>query len=386
MLSAYRNTLTHLESKALRNGLNLSDGHPRMPLSEAQLQIVADLPQLFNEARELPFEEVEERAHRAFLHGIGQLRAPIGTGRLVSCYSSSTAMDILARTLADRTSAVALIHPTFDNIPDLLKGRGLTLHPVAEHELDGDAAPRLPASSGAVFITTPNNPTGWVLPAEGLARVAELCARTGRVLALDTCFRAHDPRAQYDTYGILDESGAEWVVIEDTGKVWPMLELKAGFLAWGERTDLALSDAFSDVLLTMSPLILLLIQRLAEDGASGGYRDLHRLLATNRALLTDGLAGGPLTVADPGSKISVARVAWDDRGPDAADLYDELESLGLHTLPCGPFHWARPEEGRRMLRVALGRDSAEVSTAARVLADTARRWPPEKETSCSSSQ
>ncbi len=295
-------------------------------------------------------------------------------------------MDIFARTLADRTSAVALIHPTFDNIPDLLKARGLTLHPVAEHELDGATAPQLPADSGAVFITTPNNPTGWVLPADGLARVAELCARTGRVLALDTCFRAHDPRAQYDTYDILDESGAEWVVIEDTGKIWPVLELKAGFLAWGERTELSLLDAFSDVLLTMSPLILLLIQRLAEDGVRGGYRELHRLLATNRTLLTDGLAGSPLTVADPGSKISVARVSWDAAGPDATDMYEELASRGLHTLPCGPFHWTRPDEGRRMLRVALGRDSAEVSTAARVLAETARQWPPEKETSCSSSR
>jgi enduracididine biosynthesis enzyme MppP len=375
VLSGHRTTLTHLEILALRGGLNVSDGHPRMPLTGAQQRIVASLGDLFREALPRPFEEVEEAAHRAFLHGIGQLHAPIGTGRLVSLYSSSAAMDIVARALAERTRTMALIHPTFDNIPDLLRARGLALLPVAEPDLAaGDAVAGLPAEVGAVFVTTPNNPTGWVLPADGLAQLAEACARTGRVLALDTCFRAHDTRAQYDTYEILERSGAEWVVIEDTGKVWPTLELKAGFLAWGERTRLSLEDAFSDLLLSISPVVLLLIQRLAEDGVRGGYRELHRLVAGNRALLAEALAGGPLSLADPDSRISVARVTWDAGGPDAQRLYEDLAAQGLHTLPCGAFHWARPEEGGRLLRVALGRDPADVATAAHVIAETARRW------------
>ena len=374
MLTAPGSTLTHLESRALRGGLNVSDGHPRMPLTGSQQRIVAGLSDLFHEALRRPFEEVEEQAQRAFLHGIGQRRAPIGTGRLVSCYSSSTAMDMVARALAERTSTVALIHPTFDNIPNLLEARGLTLLPVAEHELDGGEPPHLPREVGAVFVTSPNNPTGWVLPPDALAALAASCARAGRVLVLDTCFRPHDARAQYDTYEILDDAGVEWAVIEDTGKVWPTLELKAGFLAWSERCRLSLPDAFSDVLLSISPVILLLIQRLAEDGVGGGYRELHRLLAGNRALLRGILAGGPLHVADPDSRISVARIAWHAGGPDAEAVYQELARRGLHVLPCGPFHWARPEEGRRMLRVALGRSSADVSAAARLLAETARRW------------
>ncbi|HSR24148.1 MAG TPA: aminotransferase class I/II-fold pyridoxal phosphate-dependent enzyme, partial [Candidatus Eisenbacteria bacterium] len=284
MLTALGGTLTHLESRALRSGLNVSDGHPRMPLTGSQERIIAGLADLFHEALRRPFEEVEEQAQRAFLHGVGQRRAPIGTGRLVSCYSSSTAMDMVARALAERTSTVALIHPTFDNIPNLLKARGLTLLPVAEHELDGGKPPHLPGEVGAVFVTSPNNPTGWVLSPDALAGLAESCARAGRVLALDTCFRPHDPRAQYDTYEILDGAGVEWAVIEDTGKVWPTLELKVGFLAWSERCRLSLLDAFSDVLLSISPVILLLIQRLAEAGVAGGYGELHRLLAGNRAL------------------------------------------------------------------------------------------------------
>lgn len=362
--------LTSMEVEALVAGLNASDGHPRMPLTRSQQSIVDDLPELFAEAEKRPFHEIEAEAHAAFLHGIGQHAAPVGTGRLLSCYSSSVAMDIVARTLAERTTHVALVHPTFDNIPDLLKARGLVLVPVSEDELER-GEPDLGDEVGAVFVTTPNNPTGWVIPEESLRRLAEFCARTGRVLALDTCFRAQDMRAQYDTYALLDASGAEWVVIEDTGKLWPMLELKAGFLAWGENTRLDIVDAFSDVLLSISPVVLLLITRLARDAAEGGYDALREDLQRNRKVLADRFAGSPLNLTDPDARISVARVTLPDTGVKATRFYELMVERGVHILPCDAFHWANVEEGSRFLRVSLARGRDEVELAAKVLADVA---------------
>ncbi|MGW1167374.1 aminotransferase class I/II-fold pyridoxal phosphate-dependent enzyme [Streptomyces sp. NPDC002550] len=366
-----RRNLTSMETDALVGGLNVSDGHPRMPLTESQRAIVDSLPDLFDEAEKRVFEEIEAEAQQAFLHGMGQRQAPIGTGRLVSCYSSSVAMDITARALAHRTGTVALVHPTFDNIPDLLKGRGLTLLPLPEAELDR-GEPDLPDEVGAVFVTTPNNPTGWVLAEDGLRRLAAFCARTNRVLAMDTCFRAQDTRAQYDTYAILRDSGAEWVVIEDTGKLWPTLELKAGFLAWGENTDLPLLEYFSDVLLSVSPLVLLMLTKFAQDAERGGYADLHGLIARNRRALTEVLDGGPVTLTDPDARISVARVTLPDDGPDAVALYEELVQRGTHILPCGPFHWDRPGDGVRQVRLALARSGEDVIRAARTLVDAVR--------------
>ncbi|GLX47554.1 hypothetical protein Shyhy01_05040 [Streptomyces hygroscopicus subsp. hygroscopicus] len=366
-----RRNLTSMETDALIGGLNVSDGHPRMPLTASQRAIVDSLPVLFDEADKRVFEEIEAEAQQAFLHGIGQRQAPIGTGRLVSCYSSSVAMDITARALAHRTATIALVHPTFDNIPDLLKGRGLSLLPLTESELEG-GEPQLPDEVGAVFVTTPNNPTGWVLAEDGLRRLAAFCARTGRVLAMDTCFRAQDKRAQYDTYAILNESGAQWVVIEDTGKLWPTLELKAGFLAWGEHTDLPLLEYFSDVLLSVSPLVLLMLTRFAQDAERGGYAELHDLIARNRRALAEVLDGGPVTLTDPDARISVARVTLPEDGPDAVALYDEMVRRGTHVLPCGPFHWDRPEDGVRQVRLALARSGEDVVRAARVLVDAVR--------------
>ncbi|MFI6013280.1 aminotransferase class I/II-fold pyridoxal phosphate-dependent enzyme [Streptomyces sp. NPDC051243] len=366
-----RRNLTSMETDALIDGLNVSDGHPRMPLTESQRAIVESLPTLFDEAEKRVFEEVEAEAQQAFLHAIGQRQAPIGTGRLVSCYSSSVAMDITARALADRTDTVALVHPTFDNIPDLLKGRGLTLLPVPEADLER-GEPELPDEVGAVFVTTPNNPTGWVLSEDGLRRLAAFCARTNRVLAMDTCFRAQDTRAQYDTYAILRESGAQWVVIEDTGKLWPTLELKAGFLAWGENTDLPLLEYFSDVLLSVSPLVLLMLTKFAQDAEAGGYAELHGLIARNRRALAEVLDGGPVALTDPDARISVARVTLPEGGPDAVALYEELVARGTHVLPCGPFHWDRPQDGVRQVRLALARTEEDVVRAARTLQDAVR--------------
>jgi enduracididine biosynthesis enzyme MppP len=361
--------LTTLESAALRSGLNVSDGHPRMPLTQSQRTIIAGLGELFEEALKRPFEELAEETHRAFLHGLGQHSAPLGTGRLLSCYSSSVAIDIVARALAERTAGVALIHPTFDNIPDLLKARRLRLVPIPEQAfLDGP--PDLAEEIGAVFVTTPNNPTGWVLGEQPLAGLASWCARTGRVLVLDTSFRGQDTRAQYDSYRVLIESGAEWAVIEDTGKLWPVLELKAGFLSWGQHTALSLADGFDDLLLSVSPLVMLLLNRLAQDATLGGYQALHQLIAGNRAILAGALAGRQLTMKEPQSRISVAQVSLPAASGSGA-LYQALLARGVHVLPCRAFHWADPQAGAHDIRIALARAPWEVRTAATVLAEVA---------------
>lgn len=358
--------LTTLESAALRAGLNVSDGHPRMPLTQSQRAIVSGLGELYDDALKRPFDEIEAETHRAFLYGLGQHSAPVGTGRLVSCYSSSVAIDLVARALAERTTHVGLVHPTFDNIPDLLKSRHLTLIPVAERELE-QGTPDLPREAGAVFATSPNNPTGWVISQEALTRLAGWCAQTGRILVLDNCFRAHDRRTQYDTYRILIDSGAEWAVIEDTGKLWPVLELKAGFLSWGEHTSLAIADAFDDLLLSISPLILALLTRLAQDAVAGGYREMHELIAGNRAALAQAIEGTGLVLKEPDSRISLAQVSL-PAPLTAAQVYETLLAQGIHVLPCEAFHWADPDAGARDIRISLARAPHEVRAAAMALA------------------
>ncbi|WP_051731692.1 enduracididine biosynthesis enzyme MppP [Kitasatospora phosalacinea] len=359
--------LTQFETLALDSSMNLADGHARQQLTAVQGKIVSELPSMWAEAVMRPVSEIEREAADAFFGMLGQHSHPFAAGRTLSCYSSSLAMEILARSLVTTSDAIALLHPTFDNIPDILRGVGLELVPVEEEAAhDADLPDELLERVGCVFITTPNNPTGRVMTEARLRRLAEQCAEHGVVLALDTSFRGFDPAAQFDHYAVLEEVGCRWVVIEDTGKLWPTLELKIGWLVRSANVDLPIEKIHSDILLGTSPLILLMVKRFAEDGADGGLVDLHRTIAENRALVRAELADVPdIGFVDADAKVSVERLHVGSRM--GMDVWSAVSSDNLYVLPCQKFHWARPQEGERMLRLALSRNPSTLVSGARVL-------------------
>lgn len=191
--------LTKYEILALSAPISVSDGHPRQQPTAAQAAVLRRLTDLFLEATSGPFEELERRAQSAFLANLGQDTQAVTDGRVLSAYSSSVAMDVLARTLVREAPRVGLITPTFDNIPALLRRWGLSLVPLAEEALIAGEIPVPLDQLDAVFITTPNNPTGTYLGPEALRSIAEQCAEAGLVLAMDVCFRGFERPRIYPT-------------------------------------------------------------------------------------------------------------------------------------------------------------------------------------------
>jgi enduracididine biosynthesis enzyme MppP len=354
--------LTELEWEALDAGCNVADGHARQDLTPGQAAIVAQFPALFEEAAKLPPGDADRWAQAAFLAALGQRSAP--ADNVLSCYASSVAMEIFARAAhAAGVRTVALVHPTFDNIADILRGVGLALRPVEEPALlAGDTA--VLAGVDALFLTTPNNPTGTVLPAEQLAAWASACADRGVLLTLDTSFRGFDTRACYDHYRVLAGTGCRYVVIEDTGKLWPVLDLKLGLLVHSPDLDLPLAKIHSDILLNVSPFVLRLVELLSADAAAGGFDELRAFVRGNRALVR-GMIGGP--PVDPDSRVSVERIAVPS-GRTGTEAWRDLAAQGVRVLPCRQFHWADPAAGERHLRVSLARPPAVVEAAATAIA------------------
>jgi len=368
--------LTTMEVDALSDvdgGLNLTDGHARLDLTAEQAAIVARIPEMFAVATTRPFPIIETAAHRAFFAAIGQHGAPVASGRILSCYSSTLATDIVARALPVGAT-VAVLHPTFDNIADLFVTRGLRLVPFTEEQLLAREWPGAPVA--AVVLTLPNNPTGLVTPQEHLRSLAEHTVRHGQTLIIDASFRGQVRDAQYDTYAVLDDAGADWIVIEDTGKLWPTHELKIGMLAHSARTTLPLDRAFSESLLAASPVVLQLVEALSGDWVRGGYERARDHVERNRAEVAEAIATVGLRLADPTSQISVARIELPDGGPDSALLHKEILARGVHVLPCAPFHWADPASGLRFVRLSLARPFETVQAAARTLALAYRELSP----------
>ncbi len=364
---AEEKNLTEWELLALNSNLNVSDGHPRQSLTSAQAEIVAQLPQIFAESGQEHAADIERGAVREYMSLVKQGSYP--ADRVLLCYASSVAMEILARALSVESERCALLHPTFDNIPDLLRGNGLELLAVGEEVYEtGVIAEEVLRAVGCVFLTTPNNPTGRVLPEQQLARIAAQCRDHDVVLALDTCFRSFDERAQYDHYRVLEESGCRWVVIEDTGKVWPMHELKVGMLVHSANIGLNLAKIHSDILLAVSPVIMRMVARLAADAAQGGITDLHAHIAYNRQIVHDELRGLPeISYPYPDNVISVEVVDLGHRY--AQQVWDELRARNVFLLPCEAFYWNAPEQGEHQLRIALARDPECVRSAMQALVD-----------------
>ncbi|MGH8474137.1 MAG: aminotransferase class I/II-fold pyridoxal phosphate-dependent enzyme, partial [Gammaproteobacteria bacterium] len=202
-----------------------------------------------------------------------------------------------------------------------------------------------------------------------LRSLAEHAAREGQTVIVDAAFRGQVKDAQYDTYEILDEAGVDWITFEDTGKLWPMHEMKIGMLCFSRRHAEAIGSAFAESLLSASPAVLLLVRELARGWVDGGFDQARALIEHNRRLVAAEVAKVGLGLADPTSQISVARIQLPAEGPDSAKLYREMVGRGVHVLPCPPFHWACPEEGLRLIRVSLARPSGSVETAARTLAE-----------------
>ncbi|WP_202971004.1 enduracididine biosynthesis enzyme MppP [Saccharothrix sp. ALI-22-I] len=351
----------------MNSEMNLADGHARQALTTSQAVIIDSLPELFRMSAETPVEQLESRAHGAFFHALGQHEYPGADGRVLACYSSSVAMEILSRAVVTEIDQMALLHPTFDNIPDILRGVGITLRPIEEDLLhDADLPDSLLDSVGAVFVTTPNNPTGRVVDEERLRRLAEQCREHDVVLCLDTSFRGFDPRAQYDHYAVLEQVGCRWAVVEDTGKLWPTLDLKVGWLVTSANLNLPVDRIYSDILLGVSPLILTLVEHFARDAANGGFAELHEFIQTNRSVVRGQLAGLPgLSFPDLHSTSSVERVQVDGRS--SMDIWAALREENVHVLPCHRFHWFNPAEGDRTIRFALARQTNLLESCAKTL-------------------
>lgn len=363
-------SLTQMQLLGVASETNVAEGYPRFAPSPTQQAIIDRFPALLAAASRTPYPQLESRAHAAFFHALGQRSVPIGSGRILSFYSSTVATDVVGACIARTGKRIALVNPIIDCIPALLRHRGLELVPVGERRLAGPDPLAGLGALDAVMTAIPNNPTGVVLGAPALRRLADACAERGAVLVIDSCFRAFDTRAQYDSYAVLDQSGVEYVVVEDTGKLWPAGGIKLGFTVTSARNRLPIAEVAADILLTAGPFATAVVEAFALDMAAGGLGTLQARIEGNRAILREELArSGVARLADGDSRVSVSRVEL-PRGMSGTRLWGQLMRRGVHSVPCRPFYWARPSVGERYLRIALARDPEVVRRAAQAVVET----------------
>jgi aspartate aminotransferase len=129
-------------------------------------------------------------AYLTRLHG-----TPIGTGRLAITSAGVNAVMLAAQLVVspgDRVVEVGPIWPNVPEIPKILSARVemVPLEPAqGRWRLDLDRLmDALTPDTRALVINSPNNPTGWMIPAEDRAAILERCRKYGVWLVCDDVY------------------------------------------------------------------------------------------------------------------------------------------------------------------------------------------------------
>jgi aspartate/methionine/tyrosine aminotransferase len=364
-------------------GYNLTDGHPRRPPLPNEQDAINRLPEFFEQATNLSVPEVEQGLLAEYA------RFSVQTIHHEASFvfpSASNAMICAAMLLrhsrpeGQRNSLKAgVITPIFDNIPGILQGSGISVEPIPEQNFtDGAALEAKVADKDALLLVSPNNPTGFTLSAEQLTMVAQVCKAAGVALIVDSCFRLYKQEAQFDTAKLLDETGASYVLINDTGKLWALHENKAGIVSVSEDLRKPAKTAHDIMQLSTSSTTMLMLTELMRSG--GDMEAIMAVLGNNRAVLKDELSSNEnCALIYPGNETGLP-VELLEFSPDVHCIDGKRISrlgaallaaaCGVHLMPLTEFMLDFTPDNSAdpaMARISLSRGKEHFAQAAQVL-------------------
>ena len=214
--------MTAIEYEHLNVRANIADGHARLtPVAGLEeLVSLASIAATSQADLELQFMTEFSRhgyfSETRFLARHNSWLAP----------SASAAIDSVMKYLSSRGfRSLAMLEPTFDNLPALARRAGLEI--VAVQEFSG--LPEEPEVDAA-FLVIPNNPTGWIPDENTFINIARNLARHKALLIIDRTFRFFED-AEYLENMISTVPNLQWVTIDDTGKTWSTLENKVSVVS-----------------------------------------------------------------------------------------------------------------------------------------------------------
>lgn len=341
------NKLTKWEWAGLSRGHNIADGHAHQP---QELPIIKNAYKLMLRAEKTNQNFLQKKFEEAFFRVNGQksyskLDPPL--------YQSacSLSIEVVANFLRLTKKSVAMLHPTFDNLADILKRHQIPLTPIEEKNLLNPKKELKTLKSDVIFLVLPNNPTGFELNKKQFLAIIDYCKEHNKILILDHSFRFYSSYTTWDQYQHIFNSGIDFIIFEDTGKTWPTLELKIGITLASNSIYPYLKDITNDFLLNVSPFNFILINEYIESRALS--KALKNVI-NNRKTLRDHFRDLPLQIVNPDSMLSVEWIKLPE-GWKATSFCEWLGTQGVHVLPGNPFFWNDHQRGEDFIRIALQR-------------------------------
>lgn len=345
-------TATDFERNALPAPLNFSDGHAQQSLPGYLQPLVDQMPELFRGTRILDQTRLESEFLSNFFAISNQQTLVNMDAPALLTYSASSTMDLVSKFCMRRNCEVHVLHPCFDNIVSLLRNHHVPIVPVEEDLITDFDAASMPSSCKILWLVCPNNPTGVTPSEEDFRGLVQWAAESDVLLIFDFCFRLFSPEMRsWDQYSHLYDSKVSFICIEDTGKVFPLLDLKAGICICSDENFEELESLHNDLLLNVSPFILRLNSEAIRLTQIAGLDSLFCDLNANRKLVENFLSESSFQIASPHMKN--VPFAWLETHVDQAATF--LIERNLHVLSGSLFYWASPDQGGSIIRMPLSR-------------------------------
>ena len=172
-------------------------------------------------------------AYLSRLHGL-----TVGVERLAVTSSGVNALMVAAQALLSPGDRVVVVDPVWPNVAEIPKIMGARVATVpirpraGRFALDLDRLlDALTPDTRALFLTSPNNPTGWTLPAEHRAPILERCRRHGIWLIADDVYERLTFEAPCaPSFLALVEDGDRAVSANSFSKAWRMTGWRLGWM------------------------------------------------------------------------------------------------------------------------------------------------------------
>ena len=333
-----------------------STGAPRAAIAAAKRVLDAD-PMGYWESAAL-------RAAIARRYGT-QYDVAVDPDRILLTAGASPALVLALASLFKAGDRVALARPGYVAYRNVLRGLGLepvelACGPAERYQIDAARLAALEPAPAGVIVASPANPTGTIIPPEGLAAIAEVCrARTIRIVS-DEIY--HGLSYDLPTRSMLEfEPGA--IVINSFSKYFSMVGWRLGWLVCppggGERAR-AYGFNFYLTAPSLSQHAALVALDCAEE--LDGHVETYR---ANRALMLAALPKlGLAAIAPPDGAFYI----WADIGHLTWDSFSFCRQLlldtGVATAPGIDFD---PVDGHRFMRFSFAVSTPEVEEAIRRL-------------------
>lgn len=246
----------------------------------------------------------------------------------------------------------ALAYPTYDVGARLAGARAVATDSVTAFG---------PERIGLVWLNSPANPSGQVLPREHLRKVVDWARERGVVLASDECYLGLGWECEPTSVLHPDVCGGRHdnlLAVHSLSKRSNLAGYRAGFVAGDPRLIAALLDRRKHAgLMVPAPVQAAATAALDDDEHALVQRSVY---AARRATLRAALEAVGFTIDHSGAGLYL----WATRGQDCWETVSELADLGVLVAP-GSFYGPT---GGRHVRVALTATDERIGAAATRLA------------------